>query len=106
MQQGDPIDVWFGIGDGESRKLKGEYVSEDLIRIVDSEFLEEVGFDSPWEYECLPLSENRWVSYDDFAWSPLGEIPESDLREGVLSPRHVEEKSFGGEVRFHKVFDL
>lgn len=58
-------------------------------------------------YKCDRLPENRWVRYDDFSWSPLGEVPLSDLRGGAyLSPRHVEEKGFGGEVRFHKVYNL
>ncbi len=109
MKVGDPIDVWFGIGDGESLRIKGEYISEDVIHIVDSEFLESTGWDNPHPYDSNPLPETRWVQYDDFAWSAPGVVPEGDLRSGkYLSPLPEQEKeeSFGGEVRFHKVYDL
>lgn len=104
MTEGDPVDVWFGIGDGESKRLDGEFISEGLILITDQAFLESISR-GPWPYECDRLPESRWVQYDDFAWSPPGEIT---LLEGqnTLRPRTIPPKSFGGKVRFHKVFDL
>ena len=81
------IDIWFGIDSGQSKKIKGVLLKENsngsaLIEITDKDFLESVGHDSdddPFTYETIKLEADRWVSYDDFMWSEIGEVRGSDL---------------------------
>ena len=81
------IDIWFGIDSGQSKKIKGVLLKESsngssLIEITDKDFLEHIGHDKndgPYTYETMKLEADRWVSYDDFMWSEIGEVRGSDL---------------------------
>jgi hypothetical protein len=93
IEIGTKIDLWFGVDSGYGRKLEGVYVehspSEDRIRakVLDKEFLEMIGMEDdpdPYIVDAYRLKDNHWVYYDDFAWSPKGEIQEKDLVDEEL----------------------
>ncbi len=73
------IEVWYGdsntnpIGPIEGR-LISQNGSEAEIEITDSFWLDNMGWEGePYYYTCNRLPYNRYVSYDDYAWSPVGE---------------------------------
>lgn len=87
------IDIWFGADYGCGRKIKGKYIEPSDtpnridIQITDEEFLDMIGCENdpdPFVVSAYRLGEDQWVRYDDFAWSPKGEIQEKDLVDGEL----------------------
>ena len=74
-----PIDIWYGLGSGQSIRLKGEMV-DGKVRITDEKWLDNIGWDEPyWEYPAHELDDSYWVSYDDYGWSEIDTVPEDLL---------------------------
>ena len=73
------IDVWYGDSDsnptGPISGLLIEHNPNGLskIEITDRVWLDNMGFDSSYFYTCKHLPDDHYVSYDDYAWSYLGE---------------------------------
>ena len=107
------IDIWYGIGSGHSIRMEGEIVN-DKVRITDKKWLDEIGWDDPyWEYPAGKIPDENgsyWVSYDDYGWSEIDEVPEELLVKGAsvigtdelhahgVDPRQKTEVTFFDEV--------
>ena len=81
------VDLWYGY-EGSALRVQGELLSETPdetgyynVRITDKEFLEDIGFDEPWDVVAKILPNNYHVRYDDYCWSELGKIQDSQLDE-------------------------
>jgi hypothetical protein len=88
MEKGTEIDLWFGIGDGQSQKVNAKYIglsiSPDRIdaQVIDPDFLEYIDWekeDGDYIVNAYNIGEDHWVKYDDFAWSLKGEINDDEL---------------------------
>lgn len=72
------IEVWYGDSNTQpigpiAGKLISENGREAKIQITDKFWLDEMGWDDePYFYTCNLLPENFYVSYDDYAWAPIG----------------------------------
>jgi hypothetical protein len=83
------IDVFYGIGDGESWRLEGELICTDdsgvaLIQITDKRFKEQMLFGDdewPWEIETTKLKDDHWVGYDDYRYCEKGFVKEHDFEK-------------------------
>lgn len=75
------IDVWFGIGGGESIRIPGELDDDEKrIIITDRRWLDWFGWNKPsYSYPAQKLDDTFWVSYDDYKWSEIGFVPENLL---------------------------
>ena len=72
------IEVWYGdsscypVGPIKG-KLISQNGSEAHIEITDEFWLDNMGWDDePYYYTCNLLPEDKYVSYDDYAWCPIG----------------------------------
>lgn len=98
MEKGTEIDLWFGIDAGCSVKVQGKYVGPNKegipsgpdridAEVTDPDHLDMIGWepeDGPRIVSAHRLDDSQWVYYDDFGWSPKGEVSDEDLVEGEL----------------------
>ncbi len=86
--EGREIDLWYGIGCGESFRIKAkihmEFTSEYfknrvIVEVIDRSWNRYCGHDAqePWMISCCgKLGEDHRVKNDDYRWSEKGYVPE------------------------------
>lgn len=73
------IDIWYGdsntnpTGPIKGRLIEYNPTGRSKIEIIDEGWLDNMGWEGTYDYECNHLPDNWYVSYDDYAWSYPGE---------------------------------
>ena len=91
------VDIWGGV-DGFAELWEGFLLSDTPdnnglynILVTSKEFLDDIGFDEPWDVTAYKLEKDHCVEYDGFAWSELGDVKadENGLLWPISEPPHI-----------------